>query len=114
VVRGGGPAPGAARQAEGSLEEAYLYEHAIDRDAHVRPSGRLSEERALALLGRHDAELGGLDVEVQAFLVPTGLTWDGERFGTVATGLFFSRLAVDSSGEGSLVALRGFEPRFDG
>jgi hypothetical protein len=62
-----------------------------------------------------DAELEGLDVEtlvnyaeflalnparlwqeaepdqkvrLRAFLVPAGLAWNGERFGTVATGLF--------------------------
>jgi hypothetical protein len=34
------------------------------------------------------------------------MTWDGERFGTVATGLFFSRLAVDSSSEGEMAHLR--------
>ena len=50
----------------------------------------------------------------QAFLVPSGVTWDGERVGTGATGLFFSRLRTDSESSGGLVALRGFEPRFDG
>lgn len=116
------------------LEEAYLYEGAIDRDSYIRHSDRLSEERALALLGRHDAEIDGLDVEallgyaefmamnpgrlwqeagpeqkarLQAFMVPSGLTWDGERVGTVATGLFFSRLSVDSSREGTMVGLQG-------
>jgi hypothetical protein len=106
------------------LEEAYLYEQAIDRDSYVRHSDRLSEERALLQLGRHDAEIEGLDVEallnyaeylalnpgrlwqeagreqkarLQAFLVPSGITWDGERFGTIASGLFFSRLVADSS-----------------
>jgi len=123
------------------LEEAYLYEQTIDRDTYKRHSDRLSEERALALLGRHDAELDGLDVEtllnyaefmalnpgrlwqeagpeqkarLQAFMVPSGLTWDGERVGTVASGLFFSRLVGDSVEAGGMVALRGFEPRFDG
>jgi hypothetical protein len=101
------------------LEEAYLYEQALDRDAYMRHSDRLSEESALVLLGRHDAELDGLDVEalvnyaeylalnparlwheadpeqkcrLPAFQVPSGLTWDGERFGTVARSLFFSSL----------------------
>jgi hypothetical protein len=45
------------------LEEAYLYEGTLDRDAYVRHRDRLSEERALLLLGRHEAELDGLDVE---------------------------------------------------
>jgi site-specific DNA recombinase len=119
------------------LEEAYLYEQAIDRDTYTRHSDRLSEERALLQLGRHEAELDGLDVEtllnyaeylaldparlwqeagpeqkarLQAFLVPSGLTWDGERFGTVASGLFFSRLAGDSSSGGGMAPQVGFEP----
>ena len=123
------------------LEEAYLYEQSIDRDAYIRHSDRLSEARALAFLGRHDAQLDGLDVEallgyaefmalnpgrlwqeagpeqkarLQAFMVPSGLTWDGERIGTVATGLFFSRLDGVSGEAGSLVALQGIEPWFDG
>ena len=45
------------------LEEAYIHEGTLDRDAFVRHSERLSEERALVRLGRHDAELEGLDVE---------------------------------------------------
>jgi hypothetical protein len=59
------------------LEEAYLYEQALDRDAYMRHSDRLSEERALVLLGRHDAE-------------------------------------PESAEAGSLVALQGIEPWFDG
>jgi hypothetical protein len=89
------------------LEEAYLFEKTLDRDAYMRHTDRLSEERALALLTRHEAEMDGLDVEailnyaeflatnagrlwqeaapeqrarLQAFLIPSGLTWDGERF----------------------------------
>jgi hypothetical protein len=123
------------------LEEAYLFEQAIDREAYARLSDRLSEERALAQLSRHDAELDRLDVEalvnyaeylalnparlwqeagpeqkarLQGFLIPSGLTWDGERFGTVATGLFFSSLLPESAEAGSLVALQGIEPWFDG
>ena len=54
--------------------------------------------------------------KLQAFLVPTGLTWDGKRVGTVTSGLFFSRLTGELSGEGSLVALRGSStfPRLEG
>ena len=123
------------------LEDAYVLEGAIDREAYTRLSDRLSEERALALLGRQEAELDGLDVEAlmnyaeyvalnpgrlwqeagveqkarfQRFVVPSGLTWDGERFGTVVSGLFFSRLTAETSSGERLVALRGFEPRFDG
>jgi hypothetical protein len=119
------------------LEEACLYEQAIDRDAYVRHSDRLSEERALLRWGRHDAEIEGLDAEallnyaeylalnpgrlwqeagpeqkarLQAFLVPSGITWDGERFGTIASGLFFSRLAADSSNRVELAPQVGFEP----
>jgi hypothetical protein len=123
------------------LEEAYLFEQTLDRDAYMQQRDRLSEERALALLTRHEAEVDGLDVEavlnyaeflamnpgrlweeaspeekarLQAFLVPSGLTWEGERFGTVTTDLFFGRLEPVSDSTGALVALRGFEPRFDG
>jgi hypothetical protein len=119
------------------LEEAYLYEQAIDRDTYARHSDRLSEERALLQLGRHGAEIEGLDVEtllnyaeylalnparlwqeagpeqkarLQVFLVPSGLTWDGERFGTVESGLFFSRLARGSSSGGKMAPQVGFEP----
>lgn len=123
------------------LEEAYLYEQTIDRETYTRHSDRLGEERALTLLGRHDAEIDALDVEallnyaefmamnpgrlwqeagpeqkskLQAFLVPTGLEWNGERSGTVATGLFFSSLLPESAEAGRLVALQGIEPWFDG
>ena len=123
------------------LEEAFLYEDTIDRATYQKHSDRLSEERALALMEKHDHELEGLDVEallnyaefvaanpgrlwqeaspeqrrrLQTFLVPTGVTWDGERIGTGVTGLFFSRLRAVSEPSGSLVALRGIEPRFDG
>jgi hypothetical protein len=119
------------------LEEAYVYEQAIDRDTYTRHSDRLSEERALLQLGRHEAEIEGLDVETFAelrgvpgaqsrsalaggrtraessppsLLVPSGLTWDGERFGTVESGLFFSRLARDSSSGGKMAPQVGFEP----
>ena len=51
---------------------------------------------------------------LQAFMVPSGLTWDGERIGTVVNGLFFSRLVEESGQAGAMVALRGFEPRFNG
>jgi hypothetical protein len=44
----------------------------------------------------------------------SGLTWDGERFGTVATGLFFTSLLPESAEAGGLVALQGIEPWFDG
>jgi hypothetical protein len=90
---------------------------------------------------KHDHELQGFDVEallnyaefvaanpgrlwqeaspeqrrrLQTFLVPTGVTWDGERIGTGVTGLFFNKLTPESADEGRLVALRGIEPRFDG
>jgi hypothetical protein len=116
------------------LEEAYLYEQAIDRDTYTRHSDRLSEERSLLQLGRHDAEIDGLDVETllnyaeyhalnpgrswqeagaravspaAGVLVPSRLTWGGERFGTVETGLFFSRLARDSSSGGKMAHLEG-------
>ncbi len=112
----------------------------FDREAYTRHADRLSEQRALLFLSKQ-AELEGLDVEallnyaeymalhparlwqeagaeqkarLQAFMVPTGLTWDGERFGTVVSGLFFSRLTAETSSGERLVALRGFEPRFDG
>ena len=97
------------------LEEAYVYEQAIDRDTYTRHSDRLSEERALLQLGRHEAEIEGLDVEtllnygeylalnparrwqetgpeqkarLQVFLVPSGITWDGERFEPAKAGCF--------------------------
>jgi hypothetical protein len=98
------------------LEEAYLYEQALDRASYMRHSDRVSEERALALLSRHEAEVDGLDVEailnyaeflalnpgrlwdeadpdqkarLQAFLVPSGVIWNGEQVGAIVTGLFF-------------------------
>jgi hypothetical protein len=50
---------------------------------------------------------------LQVFLVPSGLTWDSERFGTVESGLFFSRLARDSSSrgeDGSSGRIRTYDP----
>ena len=88
----------------------------------------------LVLLGRHEAELDRLDVETlvnyaeymalnpgrlwqeagveqkgrsQRFVAPSGLTWDDERFGAVATGLFFGRLEAASGEAGGLVGLQG-------
>lgn len=45
------------------VEEAYIYEQTLDRDAYVRHSDRLSEERALLQLSRQDAEIDVLDVD---------------------------------------------------
>jgi hypothetical protein len=131
------PPSRAARQAQGEARGS-LRVRAGDRSRHVHQAqDRLSEERALLQLGRHEAEIEGLDVEtllnyaeylalnparlwqeagpeqkarLQVFLVPSGLTWDGERFGTVESGLFFSRLARDSSSGGKMAPQVGFEP----
>jgi len=46
------------------------------------------------------------EARLQVFLVPTGLTWNGERVGTLPTGLLFSRLGESSGVAGDLVDLR--------
>ena len=54
-------------------------------------------------------------VRLQAFLFPEGLRWKRDGFvRTERTGLPFSGLEPKAGDENRLVALRGFEPRFDG
>jgi hypothetical protein len=82
------------------LEEAYLYEQAIDRDTYTRHSDRLSEERSLLQLGRHDAEIDGLDVETllnyaEYHALNPGRSWQeaGARAVSPAAGVLGSKQA---------------------
>jgi hypothetical protein len=72
------------------LEEAYVLDGAIDREAYTGLSDRLSEERALALLGRHEAELEDFDVETlmnyaESMALNPGRLW--QEAGTEEKGL---------------------------
>jgi len=119
------------------LLEAYVHDGSIARDLYSRQMSKLDEERSLLVLERQDAEgeqwdadglLGfaehlvmnarrmwdeapvGYKQKFQRFVVPTGLEWDGERFGTVLTGWFYSQLRADFATGERMVDLTGVEP----
>ena len=119
------------------LVEAYVHGGEIPRDIYTRHMSKLDAERSLLVLERQDAEgeqwdadglLGfaehlvmnarrmwdeapvGYKQKFQRFVVPTGLEWDGERFGTVLTGWFYSQLRADFATGQRMVDLTGVEP----
>ena len=119
------------------LVEAYIDRQEISPDLYRRQMAKLDEERAMLALQRQDAEGEQWDVDgllgfaehlvmnarrmwdeagvgqkqrLQRFVVPTGLEWNGERFGTVTTGWFYSQLQSESASEEGVVELTGFEP----
>jgi hypothetical protein len=121
------------------LEEAFIYDRAIDRETYVSQRDKLREELVLADLQLHDARIEGLDVEavlgfaeylvsnagrvwaeatleqkqrLQATIFPHGLPFDGRNFGTAATCFAFMQLRESSDDLRGVASPPGFEPGF--
>lgn len=101
------------------VEDAFLHERPIDRQTYERQRDQLREQLALAEMELSEATENQLDVEgllafaehlltnaarlwmelgleqkqqLQRVLLPEGLQFDGERFGTAVTCLAFKQL----------------------
>lgn len=122
-----------------SLEQAYVFKRTIDATTYGAQLQRLRDEMTAAQCELSDARFDELEVEgvlsfaeyvlsnlsslwiasnvadrirLQETLFPTGLAWDGERFGTAVTNGAFSWLQGIADGESSLASPTGFEPVF--
>jgi site-specific DNA recombinase len=106
-----------------ALEEAFLYQRAIDQRSYIEQRDRIREELLLAEMGLSEAQVDSMDVEgvlasaeevitnagslwlaasaqqreqLQWLLYPEGLKWDGERFQTPLTCLSYYHLAPEN------------------
>ena len=118
------------------LDQAFLFERAIDQITYRAQRDRLRDELAAAELERSDSRSDELDVEgllafaehvlenfsplwlnagvadrrtLQTALFPGGLRWDGETFGTAVTIPAFSWLRAVSEQESCVASPTGFE-----
>jgi site-specific DNA recombinase len=121
----------------GRVEDAFLHERAIDRRTFESQRDRLRAEISTIETEMPDSALEAADVEdvlafaehvlsdtsrvwsdsglnqkqcLQQVLFPTGLAFDGERFGTAATCLAFRHLEGNGEGGSSVASPTGFEP----
>jgi site-specific DNA recombinase len=119
------------------LEEAFLYEKAIDRETYERQRDKLNEQIVLAEMQERDAKLEDYDVEavlnfaehvilnaarlwiefssdqkqrLQKVLFPEGVRFEDGVIKTAATCLLFKLLAEPEAGKTTLATLTGFEP----
>lgn len=117
------------------VEEAFLYERAIDRESYERQRDRLREEIAVGQMQLSEATADEFDVEgllrfaehlltnaarlwaelklegkrqLQAAIFPEGIRFDGTALGTAATCLAFSQLGDISSDGETLASPPGF------
>ncbi len=121
------------------LEEAFIYERAIDKRVYQRQRDRVQQDLASAERDLDDARIRQWDVEgilafaehlianiaavwleadlaqrqaIQRAIFPEGLPFDGNAFGTAVTCLFFNRLQRNPDAENDLASPTGFEPVF--
>jgi len=119
------------------IDEAFIYDKAIDRQSYERQRDRLREQLALAECDLAEEAREQLDVEavlgfaehvlcnaarlweqasldqkqrLQASLFPEGLTFDGSGFGTAVTCVAFAQLPVAAAAQDGLASPTGFEP----
>ena len=120
------------------LDQAFLYERAIDIDTYDRHRDKLREELTLVQIDRHSSELEEMDVEgilafaervlpnasnlwvqssfaqkqrLQQLFFPDGVRFDGKRLvGTGTTLPVFNYLSSVSEQKKDLVDQTGIEP----
>ena len=127
----------AMRERSDQLDDAFIFQRAIDKATYERQRDRLREDLALAELELQQAKLEEIDVEgilgfaertvtnaarlwveasheqkqrLQAAFFPEGLPFDGERFGTAPICLAFKQIEPSEesdSGVASRVTPRG-------
>jgi hypothetical protein len=116
------------------LDRCFIFDRAIDKAAYQRQRDRLRAEITVAELQLGDARFDELEVEgvlafaeyvfgnlvalwtnadandrcrIQEAVFPSGLVWDGERFGTVVSIPAFSWLQVIPTGGNEVASPRG-------
>ena len=121
------------------LDEAFIFEKAIAKDAYERQRDKVHEELALVELDLNDARVDEKDVDgvlafaeylllnagrvwqeaaltqrqqIQRAIFPNGLPFDGRQFGTAPTCLAFSNLRGNDGGTNGMASPPGFEPGF--
>jgi hypothetical protein len=119
------------------LDEAFLYEKAIDRPTYEQQRDKLNEQIVLAEMQERETKLEDYDVEsvlnftehivlnaarlwvefssdqkqrLQKVLFPDGVQFDGRDIKTAATCLLFKLLPKDEEEKLSLATLPGIEP----
>ena len=130
---------GELRQRQDRLEEAFIFQRAIDQKTYDEQRDRLREEITVAELALHESTLEELDVDgilgfaetllqnaanlwkhsepaqrqrLQRAIFPEGIVFDGERFGTAVTCLAFCQLHQSDSCTAGVASPAGFEPAF--
>ena len=121
------------------VESAFLYDRSIDRRTYEGQLAKLREDLTLAEMERNAAHLEQLDIDgvlafashvlshsaalwnaagpderasLQSALLPRGVEWTTDGFGTVVTSAAFSYLQGMDSEKSSLASPPGFEPGF--
>jgi site-specific DNA recombinase len=127
------------RENKTKLEEAFVYQKAIDSTTYHEMRTKLSEELTLAEMELRDAQAEEIEIEtvlnfaetvltnvsnlwksapseqkqrLQQVLFPDGVTYSDGNYRTNATCLLFSGVQRDSGKNECLVALPGIEPGF--
>ena len=117
------------------VDDAFLHEESIDRPIYERQRDELREQLALAEIELSQAVANQIDVEgilgfaervltrvdrlwpevgleqkqqLQAALLPSGITFDGKRFGTALTCLAFKQLEEARDVKSSVASPTGY------
>jgi site-specific DNA recombinase len=128
------------RENKTKLEEAFVYQKAIDAQAIRKMRAKLAEELTVAEMERRDAQAEGIEIEavldfaqavllnasnlwkaasseqkqrLQRVLFPEGETYSEGNYRTSVTSLLFSGVATHAGKKQCLVALPGIEPGFE-
>ena len=113
------------------LEEAFIYQHSIDRATYDRQHDRIEEELALAEVELQESRIDSIDVDgvlvfaehlignlgrmwieadlllrqkIQSAIFPKGLPFDGRGFGTAPTCLGFMQLQQSEGVENGMAS----------
>jgi site-specific DNA recombinase len=127
------------RENKTKLEEAYVYQRAIDAATYQEMHAKLAEELTLAEMELRDAQAEEIEIEavldfaqavllnasnlwkaapseqkqrLQQVLFPDGVTYSGGNYRTGVTCLLFSGMQTHEVKKEGLVALPGIEPGF--
>ena len=119
------------------LIEAFIYKELIDKATYQNQLDKLNQEITLTEIDAHNAKLETFDIEAvlnfaqyvvlnasrlwtemnldqkqrfQKVLFPSGVTFNGESFGTAETCIFFKMLQISAAQESSVASPTGFEP----
>jgi site-specific DNA recombinase len=127
------------RENKAKLEEAFVYQRAIDAATYQEMRAKLSEELTLAEIELRDAQEEEIEIEtvldfaqmvltnasnlwkvapseqkqrLQQVLFPEGVTYSEGKYRTAVTCLLFSGIGTNAVKKKGLVALPGIEPGF--